>query len=210
MQPVEAGLNDIAEGIAYLEASENPLSANVGIIRDSGITWIFDVGSNDLAAEIINAAEGEKRVVLSHFHADHTHNLSRIKSVPVYGGDFTCKKFQNITPVTKDMYFDKIHLFPIPSTHAKGCIGLEFGNCAFLGDGTYCTKKNGAPVYNAGLLLETIKVLKGLKAENFLLSHAKPFVRSKERVIGELERIYSYRKKNEPYININEILEKNQ
>lgn len=200
-------IKDISEGIAYLEAEENPLSADVGIIRSDNITWIFDVGSSGPAAEAVNNIEGEKRIVLSHFHADHTDNLSRIKSAAVYGGDFTCKKFQGITPVTKDMYFDKIHLFPIPSTHAKGCIGLEFGNYAFLGDSTYCTEKNGAPAYNTGLLLETIKALKSLKAESFLLSHAKPFVRSRERVIGELERIYFYREKNEPYIYINDILE---
>lgn len=206
MQPLKTGLKDISREIAYLEASENPLSADVGIIRDGGVTWIFDVGSNDPAAEIINGIEGEKRVVLSHFHADHITNLDKIDCARIYGGDFTCKKLKKGVTVDKDLYIDNVHLFPIPSTHAKGCIGLEIGNYAFLGDSTYCTGKNGGPAYNAGLLLETIKALKGLKAENFLLSHAKPFVRPRERVIGELERIYSYRRKNEPYIFIDEIL----
>lgn len=210
MQPLKTGLKDISREIAYLEASENPLSADVGIIRDGGVTWIFDVGGNDSAAEIINGIEDEKMVVLSHFHADHTANLDKIDCARIYGGGFTCKRLKKGILVEKNLYIDNVHLFPVPSTHAKGCIGLEFGDYAFLGDSTYAAGKDGRAAYNAGLLLETIKALKSLKAENFLLSHGKPFVRPRERVIGELERIYSYRRKNEPYIFIDEILEKSR
>lgn len=207
MSSPETALKVIDQGISYIEASENPLSADVGIIHAGDLIWIFDVGSSDNAAEAINSLKVEKRAVLSHFHADHTDNLSRIKPIPVYGGDFTCKKFQIGDSITRDMYFDKVHLFPIPSTHAKGCIGLEFGNYAFLGDAVYSAQKEGKTVYNAGLLLGTVKALKSLKAEKFLLSHSKPFVQSKERVIEKLERIYSYREKNNPYIFIDDILE---
>lgn len=203
----ESELKTVDKGIFCIEASENPLSADVGIVYADDGVWIFDVGSNDNACKIINGLEGSKRIVLSHFHADHTDNLSRINRVPVYGGDFTCKKFQIGDSVTKDMYFDKVHLFPIPSTHAKGCIGLEFGDYAFLGDAVYSAQKEGKIVYNAGLLLETVKALKRLNAGKFLLSHSKPFVQTKERVIEKLERIYSYREKNNPYIFIDDILD---
>ena len=30
--------------ISYIKASENPLSADIGIIRENGTTWLFDVG----------------------------------------------------------------------------------------------------------------------------------------------------------------------
>lgn len=203
----ESELKTVDKSIFYIEASENPLSADVGIVYADDGVWIFDVGSNDNAFKIINGLEGEKRIVISHFHADHTDNLSRINSLPVYGGDFTCKKFGIGTSVTTDMYFDKVHLFPIPSTHAKGCIGLELGDYAFLGDAVYSSKKDGRVIYNAGLLSETIKALKRLSAGKFLLSHSKPFVQTKERVIEKLERIYSYREKNNPYIFIDDILE---
>lgn len=203
-------IKTVDEKISYIEASEDPLSADVGIIRSGGITWIFDVGNGEAAAEKINGLEGEKRVVLSHFHADHTANLDRISYTELYGGAFTCKKLKKGISVETDLRLGDIHLFPIPSTHAKGCIGLETGSFAFLGDSTYAAEIEDKAAYNAGLLLETIRTLKSLNAESFLISHDKPFIQPRERVIKKLEKIYSYREKNNPYIFIDEILENNR
>lgn len=194
--------------ISYLPATAPPLSADVGIIKLDNATWIFDVGSNDDALELVNGIEGEKRIVLSHFHADHTKNLSRIKideSCKIYGGGFTHKKFNfdniKINIVDKDLYFDEdIHLFPVPSAHAKGCVGLECEDFAFLGDSTYCDVKEGKAVYNVGQLQGLITTLKGLKADKLLLSHNEPLECDRKKEIARLEEIYSLRKKDEPYI----------
>lgn len=172
--------------------------------------WIYDVGSNEEALNLINGIKGEKRIVLSHFHADHTANLSRISLVgdsdKIYCGGFTRKKFTgtvnaDIVAVDKDLYFDEgIHLFPIPSAHAKGCVGLEADGFAFVGDSTYCDVRDGKAVYNAGQLQSLIKTLKGLKAKKLLLSHNQPLECDRETEISRLEEIYSLRKKDEPYI----------
>lgn len=201
-------VKNISPAISYLPASAPPLSADVGIISVKNVTWIFDVGSNDDALKLINGITGEKRIVLSHFHADHTDNLNRLKihgDCKIYGGGFTCKKFGSknikIIEVDKDLYFDEgIHLFPIPSAHAKGCTGLEYEDYAFLGDGTYCEVKDGKAAYNAGQLQGLIKVLKGLKASKLLLSHSEPLECNKKEQISMLEEIYSLRDKNQPYI----------
>lgn len=196
----------ISERISCLPASSNPLSADVGIISLEGVTWIFDVGSCDRAAELINGIKGEKRVVLSHFHADHIANINRISCQKVYCGDFTRKKLADtknteIITVENDLYFDGgIRLFPVPSSHAKGCLGLEAGDFAFLGDSTYCRIKDGKAVYNAGQLQSLINTLKSVKAEKLLLSHNQPFQCGREEEITKLELIYSLRKKDEAYI----------
>lgn len=204
------GLSKITDSIFYIPSTDEPLSADVGIIRtedSEGTVWIFDVGNGEKIAEEINGISERKNIVLSHFHADHITNLDKIDYEGLYAGNFTCKKLKKGVLVEKDMHFDGIHLFPLPSTHSKGCIGLEYGDYAFLGDGTYAAGIEGKTAYNTGLLQETIKVLKSLKAENFLLSHSRPFVQPKDRVIAKLEVIYSYREKNKPYIFIDEITE---
>lgn len=205
-------LKKISPKISYLPASEPPLSADVGVISANNTVWIYDVGSNDEAASLINGIKGknkEIRIVISHFHADHIANISRLYLLScdkIYCGGFTRKKLggienTEIIVVDKDLYFDEgVHLFPVPSSHAKGCVGLETDGYAFLGDSTYCEVKNGKVAYNAGQLQGLIKTLKALDADKVLLSHNEPFVCGKEEKISELEKIYSLRKKEEPYI----------
>ncbi|MDE7281278.1 MAG: MBL fold metallo-hydrolase [Ruminiclostridium sp.] len=187
----------------------------MGIITAKDTVWIFDVGSNDKALELVSGIEGERRIVLSHFHADHTANLQRLslgENDKIYGGSFTRKKFADkadIAVVDKDLYFDEgIHLFPIPSAHAKGCVGLETDGFAFVGDSTYCDVREGKAVYNAGQLQGLIKALKGLKAEKLLLSHEEPLECDRETEIARLEEIYALRNKNEPYIYLRQEMTK--
>ena len=40
----EIRLND---KISYLASSEDPLSAEIGIIRDNGAVWLYDVGCGE-------------------------------------------------------------------------------------------------------------------------------------------------------------------
>lgn len=196
----------ISPEISYLPASAPPLSADVGIITVNKTLWIFDVGSNEEAMNLINGIEGEKRVILSHFHADHTANAGRLSCDKIYCGGFTLKKLDgtgdaDITVVDKDLYFDGgIHLFPIPSAHSKGCVGLEIGDYAFLGDSVYCAVKDGKAAYNAERLQSLIKTLNSLNASKFLLSHSQPLECDREAEISKLEEIYSLRKKDEAYI----------
>ena len=45
---------ELYKGIEYIKATDNPLSADVGIIRGSDCMWLYDVGSSDTSAEIID------------------------------------------------------------------------------------------------------------------------------------------------------------
>lgn len=194
-------IRKITDRISYFPATEMPLSADVGIIRCDDELWIYDVGSFEEAAEAVNVLPEHKNIVLSHFHPDHTGNVSRMAYDMLYAGPFTCRKLEKGIVVDNHLHFKNgIHLFPLPSCHAKGCVGLEYGDYAFLGDATYSTMKAGQIAYNAGLLKELIAVLKSLQANWFLLSHSEPFAHPKAEVIVQLEEIYACRDRYEPYI----------
>ena len=71
----------INDKISYIKASENPLSADVGIINVCGATWLYDVGNNE---DIPKSLGAEYNIVLSHFHADHIGNIDKIRAKNIY------------------------------------------------------------------------------------------------------------------------------
>ena len=190
----------ISERISYIEATEEPLSADIGIIRCGDTEWLYDVG-NDLRN--LDGLDGEYNVVLSHFHQDHTGSLDKIRVGELYVSGATFRHTGWGTVVNGELTIGDLRIFQIPSSHTKGCLGLEIGNeYAFVGDALYCKAKDGHYVYNAQLLKDEIEVLKRLKASKLLVSHFKGLVRTKDEVIAELEQIYSKKEKNNPYIRV--------
>ena len=186
--------------ISYIEASDEPLSADIGVIKDGERTWLFDVGNGETSIE---GLIGPFSVVLSHFHADHTGNIDRIDAGELYVSKETFKHTGRGIVVDADIYLGEMHVFPLPSSHAKGCLGLEVGDTyAFVGDALYCRVKDGCYVYNAQLLKEEIEVLERLQASLLLVSHHKGLVRGKEEVLRELKDIYGIRDKGSPEIRI--------
>ena len=196
-----SGLDDI---ITYIPASENPLSADVGIIKGRKKTWLYDVGSSDAARQGILQIEGDKSIVISHFHPDHMGNLDRIPDVECYVGANTYKYSKRGNVVDSHLYIEdgvRLHIFPIPACHAKGCLGLEVNErYVFLGDSTVPTRKDGRIVYNAQLLCEQIRILEALRAKHVLLSHRMDTLYRKDDIIEGLSRIYMKRSPDSPYI----------
>lgn len=181
----------ISGKISYIPATESPLSADIGIIRDGGQTWLFDVGNGTAA---IDGLSGSFQVVLSHFHGDHTGNLKKLDIQNLYVSGETRRHIGGGFLVKEDLFLGAMHLFPIPSSHCKGCLGLEIDEAyAFVGDALYCKGKNGDYFYNTQLLRDEIAVLKKLKAPCLLVSHHPGLVRSREEVIAELEELYAQR-----------------
>lgn len=194
----------LTERISYLPASLEPLSSDIGFIHGDRYEWVFDVGSNEEALKVIQGMEREKNVILSHFHKDHTDNLERISYENLYCGDYTKKKFGKGIEVKSQVTFEdgvRITIFPIPSLHSKGTVGLEVEEeYAFLGDAVYGMMKNGKAAFNINLLKETIFVLESLKADKLLISHNVAFVKSKAEVIAELKKLYNMRRTGEAYV----------
>ena len=190
----------ISDNISYIEATDDPLSADIGIVRDGGKIWLYDVGNDERA---INGLKDSYRIVLSHFHADHTGNLERLKAEALYVSKETGAHVHAGTVVQSDLTVGGLHIFPLPSSHAKGCLGLETDEgFAFVGDGLYSRVKDGFYVYNATLLKDEIEVLRSLRAEYLLVSHFRGLVRKKADVLKELSEIYAMRSKNDPEIKV--------
>ena len=195
-------MNEIAinDRISYIEASDDPLSADIGIIRTDRGVWLYDVGNGEQNIACLN---GNYHIVLSHFHADHTGNIDRIRAESVYVSGETYRHVHRGTVVRGDVYTDGLHIFPLPSSHTKGCLGLEADETyAFVGDALYCRVRDGFYIYNPQLLKDEITVLGRLKSSRLLVSHFRGLVRDKGEVIEELEMIYSQREKNSPEIRI--------
>ena len=193
----------IADKISYIKATGNPLSADVGMIEGDEYLWIFDVGADESVSISLKGIIKPKKAVVSHFHPDHMANLEHVMLEEVFLGANTFKYAKRGTVVADDIFIDdgvKIHIFPLPSSHAKGSVGLETGDYAFLGDATYATMKQGRVCYNASVLKEEITVLKNLSAKFFLISHDEKFIRTKDEIIAELEEIYSKRDPKESFI----------
>ncbi len=189
----KAQRKQISNEISYIEASEHPLSADIGIVEKQNETWLYDVGND---RESICSLTGQYHVVLSHFHPDHVGNLEQLTIEKLYVSKYTHDRVGRGIIVEDDIYIDNLHIFPLPSSHAKGSLGLEVdGVYAFVGDALYCKAKAEYDTYNVQLLKEEIEVLKKLKAEYLLISHKNGMVQEKQEVIRQLEELYSHRDK---------------
>ena len=150
---------------------------------------------------ILEGFDGEYNVVLSHFHQDHTGSLDKVRTGKLYVSGETFRHTGRGTVVNGELSIGDLLIFQIPSSHTKGCLGLEVGNeYACVGDALYCKAKGGYYAYNAQLLKDESEVLKKLKAPKLLVSHFQGLVRPKDEVVAELEEIYSKREKNNPDI----------
>lgn len=196
---------ELDKRIRYIPAKCDPLSADVGLICGAENIWLYDVGADQHVLEGLNHITQKKAVVLSHFHPDHIENLTNLSYDKLYVGDNTYKYTKAGTIVDDDIYIEdncRLHIFKIPSCHAKGSLALEVDETyVFVGDALYPTTKKGEVVYNVQHLQEQIALLKKIKSDKILISHTKDFIYEKKNVIEQLEKIYATRQQNNPFIS---------
>lgn len=70
-------IEKINDYISYIPAMEVPISSDVGIIYGRNCTYVFDVGSIPESLDFLHSLNGNIKIVISHFHADHTWWLTR-------------------------------------------------------------------------------------------------------------------------------------
>jgi hypothetical protein len=99
---------------------------------------------------------------------------------------------------------DGIKVYPIPSSHSKGSLVLEYKDYAFLGDATYVRFRLNAREYNVQLLEQMIQKLEEIPSPNFCLSHDKSFVQPKESVLRIYRKILARRTTGSSTINVND------
>ncbi|MCR5556169.1 MAG: MBL fold metallo-hydrolase [Butyrivibrio sp.] len=217
-------MKTITDRISFLPSSENPLSADVYIIRGDQKNYVVDVGSCDAAYDLISSL-GKRTIIITHFHDDHMKNLRRLDVVDeelyltaqdrrVLATDAYNPELLDEGDGQKPVNFPKLGtlvespteirdgvmlvIAPIPSSHAKGSLGVIVDDeYLILGDGYYSSAKG----YNVSLLSEEIKTLKALSFTRVIMSHDET-VYSRDEVIAELESYYAKRTKDSPYIPI--------
>ena len=135
-------MTQIDVNITRMEASENPLSADVYFIEGNDYTYIIDVGSNDSAYEKISGIIN-KRIIITHFHQDHCENMKRIdiEDENLFVGNYTYKTIGNYlqkspgkgTVVNTETVIDdgvKIRILPIKNP-VRSPISLTFLHKSF-------------------------------------------------------------------------------
>ena len=104
--------------------------------------------------------------------------IGRIRAESLYVSNETYAHVHRGTIVSRDIHIDQMHIFPLPSSHTKGCLGLEVDETfAFVGDALYSKVKDDCYVYNAQLLCEEINVLSALRSPWLLVSHFPGMIR---------------------------------
>lgn len=191
--------------IKRIEMSENPLSADVFFVQGREYTYIVDVGSNDVSYEAVKAIP-KKKIIITHFHADHAENLRRLKPADedLFVGDYTAKYYGGGTVIKEPMHIEDgvfMDILPLPSSHARGSLTIIVNKSVILlGDGCYSNNKG----YNVSLLHDLIKILKAAEFTTAIKSHeSKEY--TKEELIGELEEIYSHKESGNPYISLDRL-----
>ncbi len=205
-------MKTITDRISFLPSSEDPLSADVYVIRGDERSYVVDVGSCDAAYNLISSL-GKRTIVITHFHDDHMKNLRRMEvedknlflteqtrkvlDAPVYKELYVKKGTLVTAPITLTDGI-KITVIPVPSSHAKGSLGvITDEEYLFLGDSFYSSAKG----YNVSLLYDEIRILKEMSFTKVIMSHDEK-IYSREEIIGELESYYEKREKNNPFIQL--------
>ena len=163
-------INQLAPRIRQIPATSDPLSADVFIIEGDARYYVFDVGSNDAAFQAISALDKPVTIILSHFHRDHTGNMSRLTPTETLAGARTLKYIASGTLVDAPLTIRdgvEISVQPCVSPHAPGClIATVDGEYTFIGDLHYARPGTGQ-----GEAKGMLNVLKKVNTRYFVPSH---------------------------------------
>ncbi|MBR4068388.1 MAG: MBL fold metallo-hydrolase [Clostridia bacterium] len=176
----------LAGCLRCIPPQSEPLSSDVFIIEGKERFYVFDAGASDAAYEALAGLEKPVTFILSHFHRDHTANMSRLAG-EVLGGARTCKYIGRGTRVDAPLGIeDGVSLLvqPCVSPHAPGCLILTVDRtCTLLGDLIYAQ-----PGAGAGEQVGMLRTLKGVDTRYFILSHGEePRLVEKESLLRSLK-----------------------
>ncbi len=162
----------LTDRIAYLPASDDPLSADVFIIRGDRHTYVYDVGSNDEACALLRDLPEPPIIILSHFHCDHTGNIGRVPAEIVYVGARTRKQLGVGVLVDAPLRIEDgvtLDIRPCVSPHVPGALILTVdGTHTLIGDLHYARTGEGQ-----GEAIGMLRTLKAIDTQFFLPSHVE-------------------------------------
>lgn len=184
-------MEQIAEGIFRIPPCDEPLSSDVFIMEGEQRFYLYDAGCSDEAWHAVSVLGKPVTAVLSHFHRDHTGNLSRL-DCDILGGARTCKTLGRGQLVNELMHIvDGIDLRiqPCISPHAPGCLILTVNDTyTLIGDLAYAQPGKGQ-----GEAIGMLRLLSGLNTQYILPSHLQESpVIPKTDYLAELKKRFGF------------------
>lgn len=180
----------LCDGIRYLPASDDPLSADVFFIEGEKRCYIYDVGSCGAAVQALRAEQKPLVITLSHFHQDHTANIAAVRFEELYVGSFTAKKLGMGTVVRDAACIDDgVHLEirHCPSPHANGSLILTVDNTYTLVGDLYYTRPGQV---DRGLAMHMLSTLRKLDTKYIITSHEEEKVHQKDELLRQLSAFF--------------------
>lgn len=163
-------MKTICPYLHYIPSTPEPLSADVYVIEGDRSSYIFDVGNNQEAADLLSTLPGKKTIILSHPHNDHIGNIGKLDCTDLYVGDATYEKIQQGTVVSEPVRICdgvEIKIMPCPSPHTGGSLIVTVNNEYTLLADLYFTR----PPFDRKLAREMLAVLRELDTKHFVVSH---------------------------------------
>lgn len=177
----------INEYLSFMPSTQEPLSSNVFFVSGKDNTYIYDVGSSDETCNMIQSITNNKKIIISHFHADHLNNISRITYDDLYVSNYTYKH-TNKGRIVKDpiTILDgiKLEIIPVSSVHSKGSLLLNINNeYCLVGDLIHCDG-----LLNKSLYCMMIQDLEKVDTKYFVLGHNENCIHSKDELLVKLKQ----------------------
>lgn len=184
-------MEQIADGIYRIPPCDEPLSSDVFIMEGRQRFYLYDAGCSDEAWRAVSALDKPVTAILSHFHRDHTGNLSRL-DCHILGGARTCKTLGRGQLVNGPVHIsDGINLCiqPCTSPHAPGCLILTLNDTyTLIGDLAYAQPGKGQ-----GEAIGMFRLLSGLNTQYILPSHQRDHpVIPKADYLAELKKRFGF------------------
>ncbi|MCQ2452813.1 MAG: hypothetical protein MJ075_06745 [Oscillospiraceae bacterium] len=166
-------LRQLGDWISYIPAEEEPLSSDVFLIEGERYIYAYDVGSSQRAGEQLQSLPKPLIVMLSHFHKDHTANLSALSYERLYVGGKTRQLLKQGETLSEDRILIQdgplLELRRCPSVHENGSLILTVNReYTLLGDLIY---PRGEPDPSKATAM--LKELASIDTDWFVVSHRK-------------------------------------
>ena len=191
-----------SDRISYITPDESLICSSIGIVRGDNYSILIDIGASKPQLGILKdgLANGLIKnniqdVVITHFHPDHTSNLSELENIKTICSKNTSRYIKADLIIDKQTDLDlkntSVKIIPLPSVHAKGSLAIyvEEDKAMFIGDALCMKEKDYKPFTNKDITLNMINTLRSYPIQKYFLGHEDGTI-STSQINAYLDQIY--------------------
>ena len=179
------------------------ISSSIGIISGKDYSLMVDTGASPAQLKTLESGIERKELpgniryaIITHFHPDHLSNLKYLPLIKVIASKNTSRYIHVDQIIDKAVDLDlqdlKVTVFPLPSVHARGSIGvyLPKEQITFIGDALCMKEKDGKPYTNKDITINMVNTLRSYPTKKYILGH-EPSSLTQDQISDYLDSIYS-------------------